>query len=284
MGAQLTAQGVGEAALGSALQSAAGEDNACDRGAQAPAAIQEPAPETVILGDVHVAPAARIEVGVGSDAEVRAVHMGMRAISSELIGGPVELMHIGAQAERVEFDDARYGAGVRVGMFEVSADPVERHMRVGIGVGQPNTLRVAGAEVMHDGGGAETTGRTGRSRRGNENFTPRSGEGAAESGPRKLEGPIGAAVGDEYHPGFTAALTGIAGGQHRANAAFDGGLFVLRGDDNAHRPGPGHDCRQQSMRNRGWRSPFTHSSGKVLRSVSWTWSPCVTWSGLYPSQ
>src|ERR1700761_9154086 len=101
-GSEPTAERVGETTPCAAPQAPAGVDEAGRRRVQSPAATQQPVPQAMVLGNRDIAPAARIQVGVGTYSQIGAVHMRVGAIRPEVIGPVEALLDLGQELVGIE--------------------------------------------------------------------------------------------------------------------------------------------------------------------------------------
>jgi hypothetical protein len=176
----------------------------------------------MIFRNRQITPPSHIQICIRTNPEIGPMDVLMRSVRGDLISALVQITDVIAQALWIQLDDTGDCVCIPFGMLQMSIDPRQRNVRIGIGVGKPNALRVATLEVPQDPCHPETSR---SARRTHVAFDHLAAALQAVSGQHC--GTIRAPVRHDYDPRLGTPLTCRARLQDARNASIDKKGFVL---------------------------------------------------------
>jgi hypothetical protein len=141
-------KGTGEAVRSAGLPTATGDHAQAGDGGPRGAGFVETLPEVMVFGGGEACPTAGAEIGVGAEAEVGTVDVGVSAVRVDGIRGAKEILNAGGVLRvRVDIDGAGDGGDARFGYGKLVQEPVFGDDAVGVGVGDPALVERAGVTL-----------------------------------------------------------------------------------------------------------------------------------------
>jgi hypothetical protein len=208
----------------------------------------------VVFGGAQRAESAGGQVGRGSQAEVRAVHVRVRP-GAELVQGVERGRHVRRMPVPVgDFDGPQNDIPAPVGVPELALQPVGRHGGVGVGGRQPDPGRVGARRQPQqfghagDARGADVAGT--------------DADHAGFAGPRGGSRLIGAGVGHHQH--VYRRADGAGGPPQRRHAGGQQRFLVVGGHDHASRL---DGCRPGHTRPVAWATDTGAPSVRMYTSA-----------------
>ena len=199
----------------------------------------------MIFGKPEQAPASGLDVGVGAQAQIGPMHVGVRVDLGHV--RPVEgCAHPGlVSCMLVQLDDAGYRGGSLIGRRQLHREPIGGNERVGIGVRQPELVVRDTVKMGQHRLAADPPRGARRPYVALDDLSVRS-----ESTPGTFCRPIRRMVRDQHRPATSGSCCSLTSATDAVDALDHGLFFVLsrHDDSNAPPPRPFHRRTQVSIR------------------------------------